>query len=761
MQNLDVIATELFNKIRGRFPTVTLGNEESNVTSEPAQARYFDFDFMSEGRPVGKISISLEDSHLAIVYGKDLMTNENDITKGNWYEFLKELRMFAKKRMMSFDTRDITKSNLDTRDYKFLANNRSGEQTMSESKLYGTSTRSYQNIGTARMVLRHSQPVNQEQAAGRSQHVDSIYIESTEGERFKYPFKHINGARAMARHVSEGGKPFDDFGKHITSLSEELYKLRKFKSYMNRSSVMAESLSGYMDVVNERILSVKKTVEGLQKQSHYTEAVQTFEATVLEEVPADVAENWIDQLTIKQFNEELKDVFPYIYKLVSEATHAKEITPEDMIDEGSMKDIMHADAERMSREQFVEKYGDENGEFWDNIMGDLDEGDDPNLAKAYRMGNAAFKAGNKDALETIPKQYRDMWIKGWNDGEKFAGEMSETEKQKGVDGKACWKGYKRMGTKMKGGKRVDNCVPEELELESMFDSLLGQFAEADDGAKKSDIPAYKRKAQGDKDWKVTTKDLEKEKERNISSAEWLRKQREAADGQDDTMDVKINSKGQLSKMDSPEVEEEKTPLSEFILSYFDRETGQFPKGETAVLTMIEKDYGEQYIEPAKQFIEKISNLVAEVMGYRETDMSEEGTAHNFKKGDLVRFKGQDEEFEIAGLAAQSDDPNTVYIRKPGTTPTQGAVASSLELAKGAQVAQSKPAPKFKEGDTVEYKGEIYKVYGVDKDAPDTLYLQKPGETRTMGVWAGGGDVKLTQSETSSDMARIRELAGLR
>ena len=32
-------------------------------------------------------------------------------------------------------------------------------------------------------------------------------------------------------------------------------------------------------------------------------------------------------------------------------------------------------------------------------------------------------------------------------------------KQKGVDGKACWKGYKRMGTKMKGGKRVDNCVP--------------------------------------------------------------------------------------------------------------------------------------------------------------------------------------------------------------------------------------------------------------------------------------------------------------
>ena len=38
------------------------------------------------------------------------------------------------------------------------------------------------------------------------------------------------------------------------------------------------------------------------------------------------------------------------------------------------------------------------------------------------------------------------------------GELVNEEKQKGVDGKVCWKGYKRMGTKMKGGKRVDNCV---------------------------------------------------------------------------------------------------------------------------------------------------------------------------------------------------------------------------------------------------------------------------------------------------------------
>ena len=34
-------------------------------------------------------------------------------------------------------------------------------------------------------------------------------------------------------------------------------------------------------------------------------------------------------------------------------------------------------------------------------------------------------------------------------------------KKKGLDGKACWDGYKLQGTKMKGGKRVDNCVKME------------------------------------------------------------------------------------------------------------------------------------------------------------------------------------------------------------------------------------------------------------------------------------------------------------
>jgi|TARA_E500000178_G_scaffold170670_1_gene169970 hypothetical protein len=326
MKNLDSIANELFNKIRGRYPSITVGDGDATITNAPKEGRFFEFDF-AKGK---KVSISLDEKDLTVMFSQKLFDSEDSSSKSNWFDFLKELRQFAKKRMLNFDTRDITKSNLDKRDYQYL----STEKQMSESKLYGTSRTSFQDIGSARMVIKHNQPINQEQPAGRTRDIAGIYIESQAGERFKYPVRHMNGARAMAMHVSEGGNPYDDFGKHIVGLSEELSKLRKFKTYMNRSNVMAEGLAGYMEVVNERIEAVKKTAHALQSKAKYQEAFENFDKTVLEEVPEDVTNSWIDELTIKQFNEDLKDVFPYIYRLVSEANKVKDLGPEDLIGEG-------------------------------------------------------------------------------------------------------------------------------------------------------------------------------------------------------------------------------------------------------------------------------------------------------------------------------------------------------------------------------------------------------------------------------------------
>ena len=329
MSNMDNISDQLFAKIRGRFPAVTIGNEAGEVTDDPKTGRYFDFDYIVGEDILGRVSITLTEKEIAVVYNTNFIAEQPDGIKSDWYNFLKEIRNFAKRNMLNFDTRDINKSNLDKRDYAHLTKT-AGEKQMSEAKMYGTSRTSYEDIDKARLVLKHRQPVNQEVPGARTQHVEAIYIESENGERYKYPMRHLNGARALAQHVSNGGNLYDDFGKHIVSLSEELGKLKQFKTYINSSAVMAEGLKGYMDMVNERIDSIKTEVMKLQRPNYYAETIKDFAPVVMEEVPEDLQNSWIDELTIRTFNEELKSVFPYINRLVKEKNKIKEVGPENV-----------------------------------------------------------------------------------------------------------------------------------------------------------------------------------------------------------------------------------------------------------------------------------------------------------------------------------------------------------------------------------------------------------------------------------------------
>jgi len=459
MKNLSYVANNLFNKIRGRFSDVTIGDEDGTVTNIPEEARYFDFSYMIDGVDLGKVSVNIsEDTGLTVIMSQDFVSEQTEDIQNNWYSFLKELRLFAKKNMMNFDVRDINKNNLTKRDYSFLANKPSGDETMAESKMYGTNKTSYQRIGNARLAIKHIAPINVESATGRTQKINAIYIESPTGERFKYPFKHLSGARAMAMHVSEGGNAYDDFGKYISGLSEEISKLRKFSQYINRSSVVAEGLADYTDIVKERVVTIKKEIQNLQKPSYYAEAVSSYAAPDVQEVPEDVAENWIDQLTIKQFNEELKDVFPYIYKLVSEATKAKELGPDDLIDESGLQyytGVKKHGKEYMKKAAQAGREGASQEE-----LGRLKD----KYSKAEKKTKEEFEL--EQAFEDTMGQFSDHICEDCgNPSWRTLGE----EKQKGVDGKVCWKGYKRMGTKMKGGKRVDNCVKvSEAELEEAY-----------------------------------------------------------------------------------------------------------------------------------------------------------------------------------------------------------------------------------------------------------------------------------------------------
>ena len=339
--NLDKIALDLYGKIQTRFPNIQIGDENAKVLSKKQdipKARFFEFEYTEGGEPLGTIAITLDaDDGIVMQVSGDLVNDDDSTTHHGAYKFIRSFRQFAKDRLLNFDVQNIGKSNLDKRDYEFQAKRKEEPmEPMMESKMYGNAKMSYQDLGEARLVVKHSQPVNTDLAAGRTMHIESIYIENAQGERFRYPFKHLNGARALAEHIKAGGNPYDGIGKHICGLSEELASLRKFKGYVGRQEQLSEAMSDVTSKVMERIDSIKKEITSLQRPTYYQAFAESFQEQEQKAIPEAVMNDWIDRLTIRTFNEELKAVFPYIYNIVDESeVPVKEVGPDDLLAEGT------------------------------------------------------------------------------------------------------------------------------------------------------------------------------------------------------------------------------------------------------------------------------------------------------------------------------------------------------------------------------------------------------------------------------------------
>jgi len=75
------------------------------------------------------------------------------------------------------------------------------------------------------------------------------------------------------------------------------------------------------------------------------------------------------------------------------------ISKKEKMAEGGMKDYLHDEAEKMSREEFIEKHGESLAGFWDSVNGteEATEGKIPAGLKAYQDK----KAGKEEKKETV------------------------------------------------------------------------------------------------------------------------------------------------------------------------------------------------------------------------------------------------------------------------------------------------------------------------------------------------------------------------
>jgi hypothetical protein len=520
-------------------------------------------------------------------------------------------------------------------------------------------------------------------------------------------------------------------------MSEQIAQLRSFGNYVVRNDLMNSDTNSIVERSTGALNNLREQIAKLAKQAHYEAYKENFQASSPLEVPEDVVEDFTDKFTVKNFKEDLRSVFPVLYRLMQEEStigyddivamtaedqetnedveldtsydpfekfeswamnlgEASGITSED--DEERSMAVQHL--QKLMNEEFPA--GVDGSNAIESIKGIIE---DPSLFKEIKdaatedpqadirpLIRAWLEENAQGSLEdidfgdtTLPGEeeveekfdpsttkhtpYTPDQIRKYNKWANLNGQM-EYDPDRMFPGSV---GDKMIFVGNKGAESIpvevvalDPDYPEGVKIRSLDGSdipgwgepeaeidwmtsknvpiLKPMQGESDDdrySAKKSDIPAYQRKAKGGDDWKLTQKDLEKEKERNISSKEWLKKK------SNESMDVQ--------------------ELAEFISSFYDKDSGTFPKGPEGVCTMVGKKFGEQAEQVARKFVERMAPQQADPALQELSDETNEGWGadeyHLFQNGYTIHQKKQ---------TASPGEPGFLLYKTPGAKTQQDA-----------------------------------------------------------------------------------------
>lgn len=340
---------DLFNKIRSQFSNIRLGDENGAATADPSSAVFFEFEFQEDADTFGSVSISLADGeNMKVYYNRDLVSKIDEDSRDEWYAFLKELKDFAVEHQMRFDVRDITKNNLTKQDYENLADTNKTVNTdeMSEELaritklagvtegLTGTAKRSYENLNKTKLIIRHKGKVDETVPGARSRQIQSLYIENEDGERFKYPLTHLAGARAMMRHVSNGGRPHDEFGQHIVSTSEDIAKLNSFSRYVTNKDQLNDNAGDIIEQTKLKLENLRGYMKNLSNQAHYENASKDFKTSEEQILDDETVNKMREKFTMTNLDSRVEDALPIINKIMSELEAPKEEEQVNELDPG-------------------------------------------------------------------------------------------------------------------------------------------------------------------------------------------------------------------------------------------------------------------------------------------------------------------------------------------------------------------------------------------------------------------------------------------
>ena len=286
-------------------------NNQGKPAPSPDQATLFSFDYKGQsGQDYGTVVLQLGDD-LDVYCGDNIgkaMEDQKDRTE--WFDdFLYQLKNWSVRNVPgTFNLMNLNK----------LKYSMQGQAAIKEGLFeswQGTKNTSWNGDSTqARLMIKHKKNLGENDK--RFRYIESLFIETQDGERFKLPFLKLSAGRAMLEHVKQGGKPYDIRGQHIVTVVSEMNLLSRFrranqgKIFEGETQQLVEQATHYYETLQNNLKSLG-TSRGYAKYfESWDPAALTDEDVIIE----DLRHMFIEQ----NIDSRIEQALPLLAKLQKE-----------------------------------------------------------------------------------------------------------------------------------------------------------------------------------------------------------------------------------------------------------------------------------------------------------------------------------------------------------------------------------------------------------------------------------------------------------
>ena len=309
-------AQQLYDLLVSRNFDPELLDSSGRPSQDPSDTEIFSFDFQTEsGNDYGTVVVMLGDNNdMEIYFGDNIGRGMEVDDKKEWFDFLYQLRMFAKRNLMTFGLKNLNR----------LRYSMQGQAAIKEGLFEswnGKKDISWNAGATeSRLMIKHKRALGEDEARFRC--VESLFIETAEGERYKLPFKNLTGGKAMLEHVRNGGRPYDVRGQHIAEMVTELNVLSRFRR-ANHGRIFEGDTAALVEQTNAYYETARRTLKSLSSKSGYNTYFETWDPEQVTE--EEMVIEGLKHLFITQtLDQRIEEALPILARIQQQGTEMKE-----------------------------------------------------------------------------------------------------------------------------------------------------------------------------------------------------------------------------------------------------------------------------------------------------------------------------------------------------------------------------------------------------------------------------------------------------